>query len=56
MTNGSSKTLATTGSISHEFRSVAISSDSRLVAAGSSDMVHDLQSLVGMYSESGSCR
>jgi len=37
-------------------RSVAISSDGRLVAAGSYDGVRDLSSFVGVYSECNSYR
>jgi len=39
MTDGSSKTLPITGSVRAEVQSVAISSDGRLVAAGSYDKV-----------------
>jgi len=42
MTDGSSKTFAITDSVGARVRSVAISSDGRLVAAGSEDKVRDL--------------
>ena len=42
MTDGSSKTLAITDGTRCEVKSVAISSDGRLVAAGSFDWVRDL--------------
>jgi len=54
MTGGSSKTLANTGRDRAAVRSVAISSDGRLVAAGRFDGVRDLQSFSGVYSEHSS--
>jgi hypothetical protein len=54
MTDGSSKTLAITDlpdNVDAGVTSVAISSDGRLVAAGSLDTVCDLLLFVGMYSE-----
>jgi len=42
MTDGSSKTLAITDSVGTKISSVAISSDGRLVVAGSTDAVRDL--------------
>jgi len=42
ITDGSSKTLAITGSARSAVKSVTISSDGRLVAAGSFDQVRDL--------------
>jgi len=52
MTDGSSKTLAIPDNVGSGVTSVAISSDGRLVAAGSRGAVRDLQSSVGIYSES----
>jgi len=49
MMDGSSKILATAAGA--WFTSVAISSDGRLVAAGSYDGVRDLSSFIGVYSE-----
>ena len=54
--DGSSKTLANTGGIRAAVRSVAISPDGRLVAAGGFDNVRDLQSFGGVYSEHSSYR
>jgi len=54
--NGSSKILAITNDNDAGVPSVAISSDGRLVAAGSLGGVRDLSSLVGMYSEYSSYR
>ena len=54
MTDGSSKTLAITDlpdNVDAGVTSVAISSDGRLVAAGSLDTVRDLQLSTGLYSE-----
>ena len=59
MTDGSSKTLAITDlpdNVDAGVTSVAISSDGRLVAAGSLDTVRDFQSFVGLYSEYTSYR
>jgi len=56
MIDGLSKTLAITDSVDNEVTSVAISSDGRLVAAGSRSTVRYLQSSVGIYSECNSCR
>ena len=42
MTGGSSKTLTTANSIGAGVKSVAISSDGRLVATGDDDAVRDL--------------
>jgi len=56
MTGGSSKTLANTGRVRAGVRSVAISSDGRLVAAGRLDGVRDLQSFGGVYSKRSSYR
>jgi len=57
MAVGSSKTLATAGrGGGDEVCGVAISPDGRLVAAGSFNGVHDLQSPVGMHSEFSSRR
>jgi len=42
MTDGSSRTLAIADSANAKVKSVAISSDGRLVAAGSDDKVRDL--------------
>ena len=47
MTDGSSMTLAITVSVDAEVKSVAISSDGRLVAAGSRDAVRDYNRLLG---------
>ena len=49
MIDGSSKILAIAAGA--RVKSVAISSDGRLVAAGSVDGVRDLSSLIGVYSE-----
>jgi len=49
--DGSSKTLVNTGRDRAGVRSVAISSDGRLVAAGGFDNVRDLQSFGGIYPE-----
>ena len=54
MIYGSSKILATASGAA--VFGVAISSDGRLVAAGSSDRVRDLPSLIGVYSECNSYR
>ena len=54
MMDGSSKILATAAGA--RVTSVAISSDGRLVAAGSGDRVRDLSSLIGVYSECNSYR
>jgi len=54
MTDGSSRTLANTGRDRAGVRSIAISSDGRLVAAGRFDNVRDLQSFGGVYSEHSS--
>jgi len=54
MMDGSSKILATAAGA--EVRSVAVNSDGRLVAAGSSDGVRDLSSFVGVYSGCNSYR
>jgi len=56
MTGGSSKTLANTGRVPAAVRSVDISSDGRLVAAGGSDNVRNSQSFGGVYSEHSSHR
>jgi len=56
VTDGSSKILAITDSVDDGVASVAISSDGRLVAAGSYDGVRDLSSFVGVYSERNSYR
>jgi len=56
MMDGSSKILAITDSVGEGVTSVAISSDGRLVAAGSRDGVRDLSSFVGVYSERNSYR
>jgi len=56
MKDGSSKTLVITGTIHAWVESVAISSDGRLVAAGSYDGVRNLQYFVGMYAEFSSYR
>ena len=55
MTDGSSRTLAMTGSVGAQVTGVAISSDGRLVAASSLG-VCDLYSFVGVYSEFSSYR
>ena len=54
MMDGSSKILATAAG--DGVTSVAISSDGRLVAAGSGDSVRDLPSLIEVYSECNSYR
>ena len=54
MTDGSSKTLAITDlpdNVDAGVTSVAISSDGRLVAAGSLDTVRDFYLFVGVYSK-----
>ena len=51
MPGGSSKTLANNGRVHAVVNSVAINSDGRLVAAGGSDGVRDLQSFGGGCSE-----
>ena len=56
MTDGSSKTFANTGRVPATVRSVAISSDGRLVAAGGFDKVRDSRSFGGVYSEHSSYR
>jgi len=56
MTGGWSKTLANTGKVLAAVRSVAISPDGQLVAAGGFDSVRDLQSFGGVYSEHSSYR
>ena len=56
MADGSSKTLASTNGDNTGVKSVAISSDGRLVAAGSFGGVRDLHSFAGMYSEYSPCR
>ena len=54
MMDGSSKILAIAADAG--VTSVAISSDGRLVAAGSDDGVRGLSSLIGVYSECNSYR
>ena len=59
MTDGSSKTLAITDvpdNVEAGVASVAISSDGRLVAAGSLDTVRDFQLSAGVHSEYTSYR
>jgi len=56
MTGGSSKTLANTGGGRAGVRSVAISSDGRLVATGGSNGVRDLQSFGGLCFKRNSYR
>ena len=56
MMDGSSNVLEITDSISDGVTSVAISSDGRLVAAGSYDGVRDLSPFVEVYSECNSYR
>jgi len=51
MADGSSKTFAIIDSVRAAVKSVAISSDGRLVAAGGFDAVHDLSSFNGAYSK-----
>ena len=54
MIDGSSKILAIAAGAG--VLGVAVSSDGRLVAAGSGDKVRDLSSLIGVYSECNSYR
>jgi len=56
MTSGTSKALANTGGVRAAVVGVAISSDGRLVAAGGSDEVRDLQLFGGIYFEHSSYR
>ena len=56
MTDGSSKTLVNTGRVRAAVKSVAISPDGRLVAAGGYHSVRDLQSFGRVYSEYDSYR
>jgi len=56
MAGGSSKSLANTDRDRAAVRSVAISSDGRLVATGDIYGVRDLQSFGGVYSEHSSYR
>ena len=56
ITDGSSKILTITNSVGDRVTSVAISSDGRLVAAGSYDEVRDLSSFIGVHFECNSYR